>query len=108
MELALLPSTPGEDIMGRDSGLFIWHVIMEEHGMLHCHWPKTGICDVGPMHRRVKHHGPSNGHDGLDVSLSDGVVMVGTCASKADHLFKLGKLRRKFFGGKCGSVVSQE
>ena len=56
----------------------------------------------------MKHHGPSNGHDGLDVPLGDCIVMMGTSSSKMNHSLKLCKLRVELLGSKRRSIVSEK
>jgi hypothetical protein len=71
-------------------------VIMQENSVLDGHWPQTGIGYLWPMNSRVQHHSAGNGHDSLDVSFSNGIVMVSSSSGETNHLFELGKLRCKF------------
>jgi hypothetical protein len=108
MELALLPSTFGENVMRRDTCLFIGHVIVQEDRMLDGHWPQTSIGDIGPMNRRMEHHGSGDSHDGLNVPFINCIVMVSSSISKSNDLHKLRKLGSELFRGEGGSVVGQE
>jgi hypothetical protein len=108
MELALLPSTASEDVMGRDPCVFIRHVIVKKDSMLNRHGPKAGIGDVRPVNSRMKHHSSSNRHDGLDAALSLTVVVMSASTSEPDDLSKLCKLRSELLGSEGRSVVGEK
>ena len=108
MELALLPSTFGKNVMWRYTSEFIRHVVMQENRVLDGHGPQTRIGNIGPMNGRMKHHCPGNCHDGLYVAFGNSIVMMGSCNRKSNDLCQLGKLRREFFGSEGRSIISQE
>jgi hypothetical protein len=88
MELALFPASPRVDVMGRDACVFIWHMIIEKNSVLNGHRSQARISNIRPMNGGVKHHGPSDGHDALDTTLSASVVVMSTRASEMNDLFE--------------------
>ncbi len=86
----------------------MWHVVVQEHSVLHSHWPQACIGNIRPMNGGVEHHGSGDGHDCLNVAFGDSIVMVSSCPSKPYHLFKLGQFGLKCFGGEGRTVVSQK
>jgi hypothetical protein len=50
VELGMRPTLLGEQVVGGQSWVFPWHVVVEEHSVIHSHWPELGIGNVGPVY----------------------------------------------------------
>ena len=66
MVLVLFPSGPRKHVMRRQAIAHIWYMIVQKHSMLHCHRPKRRVRCLGPVDRRVQHHGSGDRHDRAD------------------------------------------
>ena len=53
----------------------------------------------------MNHHGPGNGHDRLDGSFCNSIVMVGSNSSKLDDLLEVGQMLLVLLGGEAGAIV---
>lgn len=98
MEAALGLASGCEDIHGRQSSRRVGHAVVDVHGIVNGQGPKRGVGHFGPVGGSMQHHGASNGHDGADGALSDGIVVMGPSAGKANDLLKLGQMGLEFLG----------
>lgn len=60
------------------------------------------------MNGSVEHHGPGDGHDGLDCSFGVAIVVMSTDTGEAEDLFESGEFLLELGRSKAGSVVGEE
>jgi hypothetical protein len=77
-ELCLGPARSCKDVDRREPILDGRHSIPKEDSVLDGHRPELSVCGFWPVDGGVDHHRSSNSHDGLDRSLGDPIVMMGT------------------------------
>jgi hypothetical protein len=80
-------------------------MIPKKDSMRDSHGPKGCVSKFWPVHSRMKDHGPADGHNCLDSSLSMPIMMVRSNPCKAIVLMKCREMIRKLLGGKSTTIV---
>ena len=75
-------------------------MIEQEYSVSHRHWPQGGIRHIGPVDAGVEQHSPADGHNRLNCSLRDTIVVVCADSSVSVHLPKGLQMGLKLLRGK--------
>jgi hypothetical protein len=75
-EFCLRPARSGEDVDREETNLDGRHSIPKEDSVLDSHGPELSVRSLRPVDRRMDHHRSSHGHDGLDRTFGNSIVMM--------------------------------